>query len=60
VLAELRIPTPAIFDAAADLRARLTRLAEELASFYERGAPWWRAYEREPELIRAWGGGVDE
>jgi hypothetical protein len=24
------------------------------------GAPWWRVYEREPELIRAWCGGVDQ
>ena len=35
------------------------QLAEVLAAFYERSAPWWRAYEREPELITAWSGGVD-
>ena len=57
---ELRIPTPAIFEGADDLPARVTRLAEELAAFYERSAPWWRLYEREPDLIRVWGGGVDE
>jgi AcrR family transcriptional regulator len=60
MLEELRIPTPAIFDGADDLRARVTRLAEELAAFYERSEPWWRAYEREPDLIRAWSGGVDQ
>jgi len=60
LLAELQIPTPAIFDGIADPQSRLTRLAEELAAFYERSEPWWRAYEREPELIRAWGGGVDQ
>lgn len=21
---------------------------------------WWRAYQREPELIQAWGGGVEQ
>jgi hypothetical protein len=37
---------------------RLTTLAEALAAFYERSEPWWRVYEREPQLIAAWGGGV--
>ena len=59
LLLELQIPTPAIFDGLDDLRARVTRLAEDLAAFYERSAPWWRVYEREPDLIRAWSGGVD-
>jgi len=39
--------------------ARIRRLAEALAAFYERTEPWWRAYEREPELIDAWSGGVE-
>ena len=60
MLAELRIPTPAIFEGQTDLRDRVTRLAQELAAFYERSEPWWRAYEREPELISAWSGGVDQ
>jgi AcrR family transcriptional regulator len=60
VLAELRVPTQAILDGADGLRARVERLARELAAFYERSEPWWRAYEREPELIQAWGGGVDQ
>lgn len=59
MLAELQIPTPAVFEGLTDLRDRITRLAQELALFYERGEPWWRAYEREPELISAWSGGVD-
>ena len=59
MIQELRIPTAAIFEGAPDLRARVTRLAQELAAFYERSEPWWRAYEREPELISAWSGGVD-
>lgn len=60
MLAELRIPTPRIFDGLGTLRARVERLAMELAAFYERSEPWWRVYEREPDLIRAWGGGVDQ
>ena len=60
LLVELRIPTPAIFDGLGNLRDRVERLARELAAFYERSKPWWRAYEREPELITAWSGGVDQ
>ncbi len=60
MLAELEIPTMSIFEGAGDLRDRVERLARELASFYERSEPWWRAYEREPDLISAWSGGVDQ
>jgi AcrR family transcriptional regulator len=60
LLVELRIPSPEIFDGLVTLRDRVERLALELASFYERSEPWWRAYEREPDLIRAWSGGVDQ
>lgn len=59
VLGELNAPGPAIFDGATRLADRVERLARELAAFYERSAPWWRLYEREPELITVWGGGVD-
>jgi AcrR family transcriptional regulator len=60
LLVELQIPTTEIFEGLDTLRDRVDRLARELAAFYERSAPWWRAYEREPELISAWGGGVDQ
>jgi AcrR family transcriptional regulator len=60
MLVELRIPTPEIFDGLSTLGERVERLAGELAAFYERSEPWWRAYEREPELISAWSGGVDQ
>lgn len=60
LLTELHVPTPAIFDGLRTLSERVGRLARELASFYERSEPWWRAYEREPDLISAWGGGVDQ
>jgi len=59
MLAELDVPTPATFDGLDGLRARVERLAGELAAFYERSQPMWRMYEREPELIRVWGGGVE-
>ena len=59
MLIELRIPTAEIFDGVDGLAARVERLATELAAFYERSEPWWRAYQREPELIQAWSGGVD-
>lgn len=60
VLAELQVPTPDIFAGLDnDLPARVARLAGELAEFYDRSAPWWRVYEREPEIITAWGAGVD-
>src|SRR5687768_5530521 len=50
LLAELQVPKPTICDGLDDLSARIRRLAGELATFYERGEPWWRVYEREPEL----------
>ena len=59
ILENLRVPTTQIFEGVDDLHARLELLARELAAFYERGEPWWKAYEREPELIGAWGGGID-
>jgi AcrR family transcriptional regulator len=59
LLVELDVPTPAIFDGLDGLRARVERLARELAAFYERSHQVWAMYEREPELIRVWGGGVD-
>jgi hypothetical protein len=49
-----------MFDGLRSLRERVERLAQELAAFYERSEHWWRAYEREPQLISAWSGGVDQ
>ena len=59
VLGDLVAPSVAIFGGSTGLADRVERLARELAAFYERSAPWWRLYEREPELINVWGGGVD-
>jgi len=60
MLEDLRIPTAAIFEGLGTMGERVERLARELAAFYERSEPWWRAYEREPDLISAWSGGVDQ
>jgi hypothetical protein len=59
MLEELEVPTSAVFDGVVGRGERVSRLAHELAAFYERSEPWWRAYEREPDLITAWSGGVD-
>lgn len=59
MLAEVDVPAPAIFDGHKGLGARVERLARELAAFYQRSQPVWAMYEREPELIRVWGGGVE-
>ena len=59
ILVDMDIPTPALFEGVDDLEARISLLAGALAAMYERSARWWRAYQREPELINAWSGGVD-
>ncbi len=59
VLAELRPPTPAIFDGLDGIAERITRLATELAAFYDRSATAWQLYRQEPYLVEAWSGGVD-
>jgi hypothetical protein len=42
-----------------DLGERIERLAVELAAMYQRSERQWRAYEREPDLVNAWRGGID-
>ena len=59
VLLDLHPPTPEIFTGISSIEGRVRRLATDLAAFYERSAPWWRAYQREPELISAWNSGVE-
>jgi AcrR family transcriptional regulator len=59
VLAELRPPTPTIFDGVDGIRERITVLARELAAFYDRSDIAWGLYRQEPYLIEAWSGGVD-
>ncbi len=59
VVAQLQPPTPAIFEDATGIGERVTRLASELAAFYDRSEPAWQLYRQEPDLIQAWSGGVD-
>jgi AcrR family transcriptional regulator len=59
LLAELRPPTPAIFEGVAGIRDRVTRLALELAAFYERSSSAWALYRQQPDIVEAWAGGVD-
>ena len=59
VLAELRPPTSAIFDGVDGIAERITRLATELAAFYERSSGAWQLYRQEPFLVEAWSGGID-
>jgi len=59
VVAQLQPPTPAIFEDGSGIGERVTRLASELAAFYERSEPAWQLYRQEPDLIQAWSGGVD-
>jgi AcrR family transcriptional regulator len=59
VLVQLRPPGREIFEGVDGIAHRIRRLATELATFYERSEPWWRAYDREPALIEAWSSGVD-
>ena len=59
VVAQLQPPTPAIFEDGTGIGERVTRLASELAAFYERSEPAWQLYRQEPDLIQAWSGGVD-
>ena len=59
LLDDLHVPDASIFDGVTDPRTRIERLAHALAGLYVRGEPWWQALEREPDLIQAWGGGVD-
>lgn len=59
VLEEIKVPDDSIFAGVAEPGPRVERLAHALADLYERGQPWWQALEREPELIQAWGGGVE-
>jgi AcrR family transcriptional regulator len=59
VMAELRLPDPAIFEGQTTIRARIARLAHELAAFFVRSEAWWRIYDRDAALASAWAGAVE-
>ena len=60
VLADLRPPTPAIYDGIEGIRGRIARLATELASFHDRSSAAWQMYIRDQDMIEAWSGRVAE
>jgi AcrR family transcriptional regulator len=60
VLADLRPPTPAIYDGVEGMRGRISRLATELAAFHDRSSAAWQMYIQDPALIEAWSGRVEQ
>ena len=54
VLAELRMPTPDLFDGVDALPDRILLLVRELAAFFERSEAWWRVSQREPAEAGVW------
>jgi AcrR family transcriptional regulator len=47
ILGDLRMPTPDLFDGVDDLAVRIRLMISELADFFERSDPWWRASQRD-------------
>ena len=47
ILADLQMPTPDLFDGVEGLPERIHLMVRELAAFFERSEPWWRASQRE-------------
>jgi AcrR family transcriptional regulator len=54
VLSELRMPTPDLFLGVDGLRDRVDLLVRELAAFFDRAGPWWRAWQREGPGVSFW------
>jgi AcrR family transcriptional regulator len=54
ILADLRMPTPNLFDGVDRLSDRIHLLVRELAAFFERSEPWWRVSQREPADVEVW------
>ncbi len=48
ILSDLQMPTPDLFDGVDGLGNRVHLMVHELAAFFERSGPWWRASQREP------------
>jgi AcrR family transcriptional regulator len=59
VLADLRPPTPAIYDGIEGIRGKVTRLATELAAFHDRSSAAWQMYIQDPGMIEAWSSRVE-
>ena len=54
ILADLRMPTPDLFEGVDQLDRRVRLLVREIAAFYERSGPWYRVTQREPPGVQAW------
>ena len=54
IFAELRMPTPDLFDGVVGLRARVDLLVRELAAFFDRSESWYRASQREGPGVSFW------
>jgi AcrR family transcriptional regulator len=54
ILADLRMPTPDLFDGIDRLADRIFLLVRELAAFFERSELWWRVSQREPADAEFW------
>jgi AcrR family transcriptional regulator len=54
ILADLRMPTPDLFDGVDRLFDRIHLLVRELAAFFERGETWWRVSQRDPADAEVW------
>jgi AcrR family transcriptional regulator len=50
ILGDLHMPTPDHFDGVDGLADRIHLMVHELAAFFERSEPWWRASQREPGI----------
>jgi AcrR family transcriptional regulator len=54
ILADLRMPTPDLFDDVDRLSDRIRLLVRELAAFFERSGPWYRVSQLEPTDVEFW------
>jgi AcrR family transcriptional regulator len=54
ILADLRMPTPDIFDGVEQLADRIALLVRELAAFFDRSGPWYRVAQRDPADAGFW------
>ena len=54
ILADLRMPTPDLFDGVEEMPDRIRLLIGEISAFFERSTPWWKVQEREPASVHAW------
>ena len=54
ILADLRMPTPDVFDGIEQLSDRIPLLVRELGSFFDRSGPWYRVSQRDPADAEFW------